>query len=55
MGLSVFGTSPAIQNINFKNWNDFESQSQQSKYISQILQSHSNKDVKEKKLRVVYF
>ena len=54
-GLSVFGTSPAIQNINFKNWNDFESQSQQSKYISQILQSHSNKDVKEKKLRVVYF
>ena len=54
-GLSVFGTSPATQNINFKNWNDFESQSQQSKYISQILQSHSNKDVKEKKLRVVYF
>lgn len=55
MGLSAFGTNPKTKNPSFENWNDFKSQSQQSKYISQILQSHSNKDLEDKKLRVVYF
>ena len=55
MGLSAFGTNPKTKNPTFENWNDFKSQSQQSKYISQILQSHSNKDLEDKKLRVVYF
>jgi len=55
MGLSAFGTNPKTKNPTFENWNDFKSQSQQSKYISQILKSHSNKDLEDKKLRVVYF
>ena len=55
MGLSAFGTNPKTKNPSFENWNDFKSQSQQSKYISQILKSHSNKDLEDKKLRVVYF
>lgn len=55
MGLSAFGTNPKTKNPSFENWNDFKSQSQQSKYISQILQSHSNKNLEDKKLRVVYF
>ena len=55
MGLSAFGTNPKTKNHSFENWNDFKSQSQQSKYISQILQSHSNKNLEDKKLRVVYF
>ena len=55
MGLSAFGTNPKTKNPTFENWNDFKSQSQQSKYISQILQSHSNKNLEDKKLRVVYF
>ena len=55
MGLSAFGTNPKTKNPTFENWNDFKSQSQQSKYISQILKSHSNKDQEDKKLRVVYF
>lgn len=55
MGLSAFGTNPKTKNPIFENWNDFKSQSQQSKYISQILQSHSNKNLEDKKLRVVYF
>ena len=55
MGLSAFGTNPKTKNPSFENWNDFKSQPQQSKYISQILQSHSNKDLEDKKLRVVYF
>jgi len=55
MGLSAFGTNPKTKNPTFENWNDFKSQSQQSKYISQILQPHSNKDLEDKKLRVVYF
>ena len=55
MGLSAFETNPKTKNPTFKNWNDFKSQSQQSKYISQILKSHSNKDQEDKKLRVVYF
>ena len=55
MGLSAFGTNPKTKNPTFENWNDFKSQPQQSKYISQILQSHSNKNLEDKKLRVVYF
>ena len=55
IGLSAFGTNPKTKNPTFENWNDFKSQSQQSKYISQILKSHSNKDLEDKKLRVVYF
>ena len=55
MGLSAFGTNPKTKNPSFENWNDFKSQSQQSKYISQILQSHSNKNLEDKKLLVVYF
>ena len=55
MGLSAFGTNPKTKNPTFENWNDFKSQSQQSKYISQILKSYSNKDLEDKKLRVVYF
>lgn len=55
MGLSAFGTNPKTKNPSFENWNDFKSQPQQSKYISQILQSHSNKNLEDKKLRVVYF
>ena len=55
MGLSAFGTNPKTKNPTFENWNDFKSQSQQSKYISQILKSHSNKNLEDKKLRVVYF
>ena len=55
MGLSAFGTNPKTKNPSFENWNDFKSQSQQSKYISQILQSHSNKNLEDKKLRAVYF
>ena len=55
MGLSAFGTNPKTKNPSFENWNDFKSQSQQSKYISQILKSHSNKNLEDKKLRVVYF
>ena len=55
MGLYAFGTNPKTKNPSFENWNDFKSQPQQSKYISQILQSHSNKNLEDKKLRVVYF
>ena len=55
IGLSAFGTNTKTKNPTFENWNDFKSQSQQSKYISQILKSHSNKDLEDKKLRVVYF
>lgn len=55
IGLTGFGTNPAVINTSFKSWNDFKSQSQQSQYISQFLKSYPSKDRVDKKLRVVYF
>ena len=55
IGLIVSGESQKEKNTDFTNWDDLRSQPQQSKYITQILKSHPERDKSEKKLRVIYF
>ena len=55
IGLIVSGESQKEKNADFTNWDDLRSQPQQSKYITQILKSHPERDKSEKKLRVIYF
>lgn len=50
-----FCTNQEIKNSKFSSWNDYISQPQQSKYISQVLHSYQNEDREDKKLRVIYF
>ena len=55
IGLIGSGESQKEKNTDFTNWDDLRSQPQQSKYITQILKSHPERDKSEKKLRVIYF